>query len=476
MLIDCAAVFDLSSARSIAASRIRNVYERRRRADTRNGEFEFNMFYAHSIDGQDKDRWQPLASHLQEVSRLASLRAGKFGAARLGAVVGLLHDLGKYSRAFQDYISGQGPSPDHATAGACEVQKLVTAAGPDRLAALIGAYCIAGHHSGLPNWRGERALSDRLKKQIPTLDSAWQRELSPKASALFPKGFKPHPDKSRLAFQLAMFGRMVFSCLVDADYRDTEDFYTRAEGITVDREWPALLAIVDGLIARFDAHIAGIAARAGDTPLGRVRADILAHARRKAALPRGVFTLDVPTGGGKTLASLGFALDHAKAHDMDRIVYGIPFTSIIDQTAEIFRDVLGDGIVLEHHSAIEDEHQDRAPPEKDGERDVRDKMRLAMEDWAAPVIVTTNVQLFESLFANRTSRCRKLHNLVNSIIILDEAQTIPLPLLRPCVAAERRHPFIDEMAPLGLVPYLQAQLLARHLRGDLDAYPPWFWK
>jgi CRISPR-associated endonuclease/helicase Cas3 len=264
------------------------------------------MFFAHSVNGQDQSRWQPLAKHLQRVSRLASSRAEKFGAGRLGAVVGLLHDLGKYSRTFQDYISGRGSSPDHATAGACEIQTLVTVAGPDRLAALIGAYCIAGHHSGLPNWHGERALSDRLKKQIPPLDPAWKRELTPEASGLFLKGFKPHPEKSWLAFQLAMFGRMVFSCLVDADYRDTEDFYTRAEGISVDREWAALPAIVDRLIARFDAHMAGIAARAEDTALGRVRADILAHARGKACLPRGVFTLDVPTGGGKTLASFGF--------------------------------------------------------------------------------------------------------------------------------------------------------------------------
>jgi CRISPR-associated endonuclease/helicase Cas3 len=178
-----------------------------------------------------------------------------------------------------------------------------------------------------------------------------------------------------------------------------------------------------------------IAVHSSGSGLGRLRADILAHARSKAALPRGLFTLNVPTGGGETLASLGFALDHAKAQRMDRIVYGIPFTSIIDQTAAIFRDVLGEEHVLEHHSMFEDERQDRKSPEREGERDLRDKMRLAMEDWAAPVAVTTNVQLFESLFANRPSRCRKLHNLANAVIILDEAQTIPLPVLRPCVAA-----------------------------------------
>lgn len=364
---------------------------------------------------------------------MAVLRAEKFGAGRLGALIGLLHDLGKYTLQFQSYIAGRGASPDHATAGACEILKLAT--GPDSLAAAIGAYCIAGHHSGLPNWHGERALSERLKKDIPTLDPVWQRQLVPAASDLLPKSFKPHDDKDRRAFQLAMFGRMLFSCLVDADFRDTEAFYAHHAGEHIDREWPALPSIVGNLIAHFDAHMASLAAASRDSQLGGLRAGILNHARSKAALPPGFFTLDVPTGGGKTLASLGFALDHARIHGMDRIVYGIPFTSIIDQTATIFREVLGDNVVLEHHSAIEDERQDRKRENEEGEPDVAAKMRLAMEDWAAPVVVTTNVQLFESLFANRTSRCRKLHNLVNAVIILDEAQTIPRPLLRPCVAA-----------------------------------------
>jgi CRISPR-associated endonuclease/helicase Cas3 len=163
-----------------------------------------------------------------------------------------------------------------------------------------------------------------------------------------------------------------------------------------------------------------------------LRADILAHVRSKASLQPGVFTLEAPTGGGKTLASLAFALDHAKAHGMQRIVAAIPFTSVIDQTASIFRDVLnelvlGEDVVLEHHSAIDEE--------TNKERQGRDKLSLAMEDWAAPIVVTTNVQLFESLFSARPARCRKLHNLAKAVIILDEAQTIPLPVLRPCVAA-----------------------------------------
>jgi CRISPR-associated endonuclease/helicase Cas3 len=425
------------------------------------------MFFAHSLEGWNRDAWQKLAEHLQAVSWLTSLRAEKFEAGRLGSLIGLLHDLGKYAPEFQDYIVGLGPSPDHTTAGAREIQKLAGPTGADRFAALIGAYCIAGHHAGLSNWSGDRALSERLKKKLPALDPSWQNELEPVAHGLFPTNFKRHEDGSRAGFQLAMFGRMLFSCLVDADYRDTEGFYTGAKGGSVDRDWPILAAIVESLVARFDLHMAGMAAGRADAPLGLLRAEILAHARGKASQPRGVFTLNVPTGGGKTLASLGFALDHAKLHRMHRIVYGIPFTSIIDQTAAIFREVLGEEYVLEHHSAIEDKGQDRKPPDQDGERDLRDKMRLAMEDWAAPVVVTTNVQLFESLFANRPSRCRKLHNLAKAVIILDEAQTIPLPVLRPCVAA------LDELVrnygcSIVLCTATQPALAAPRFKGGFD--------
>jgi CRISPR-associated endonuclease/helicase Cas3 len=396
------------------------------------------MFFAHSLQGKEQGKWQSLPEHLGTVSDLTAERAQKFDAARLGALVGMLHDLGKYSRAFQDYIAGRGQSPDHATAGACQILTLAAKSGPDRIAALLGAYCIAGHHSGLSDWLGQPSLSDRLKKELPALDPSWHGELLLAAEGIMPAGFKwreGKENKQSLAFQLAMFGRMVFSCLVDADFRDTERFYLEAEGKSPDRDWPGLQTIIDGLIARFNTHMEKTQADAADSELNRLRADILSHVRGKAALPRGVFTLNVPTGGGKTLASLGFALDHAKTHGMHRIVYGIPFTSIIDQTAEIFRHVLGRAVVLEHHAAIEDERQDRKPPNQEGEREAGEKMRLAMEDWAAPIVVTTNVQLFESLFANRTSRCRKLHNLTNAVIILDEAQTIPLKLLRPCVAA-----------------------------------------
>src|SRR5262249_9404580 len=157
---------------------------------------------------------------------------------------------------------------------------------------------------------------------------------------------------------------------------DTQKFCAEAEGNGVDRDWPTLATIIDDLISRFDVRMADMAAGAVGSPLRRLRADILDHAKAKAALPRRGFTPNAPTGGGQTLASLGFALDHAKTCSMERIVYGIPFTSIIDQTAAIFCDVLGKDAVLEHHSAIEDERQDRKSAEQEGERDIRDKMRL----------------------------------------------------------------------------------------------------
>jgi len=388
------------------------------------------MYFAHSVEDQDRARWQGLADHLLNVSELAAARSSKFGAGRLGALSGMLHDLGKYTEGFQAYIAGNGESVDHSTAGAQEVLRMVS--GQDRIAAQLAAYSIAGHHSGLPDRISETSsLSDRLKKALPPLAANWKNEISPDATTLSPLGFKLHIDQPSLRpFQLAMLGRMVFSCLVDADYVDTERFYAASRGETVDRDWQALTAIVSKLLVRFDDFMLNKQETSSETPINILRREILLHVREKAALPKGVFTLNVPTGGGKTLTSLAFALDHARIHGMDRIIYGIPFTSIIDQTAAIFRDVLGEHVVLEHHSSIEEERL-----EQQGERQVKDKLRLAMEDWAAPIVVTTNVQLFESLFANRSSRCRKLHNLTNAVIILDEAQTIPLPLLRPCVAA-----------------------------------------
>ena len=395
------------------------------------------MHYAHSTGRADRSDWQPLDDHLRQTGLKAAALANKFGAAKAAALAGGLHDLGKYSEAYQAYIGGRGPGGvDHSTAGAQEVLNLGLKGSDKGMAELI-AYAIAGHHAGLPDMSGETSgLADRLKKIVPPLDAIWRNEIEIDSTELAPANLKPRAKIG--GFQIAFLGRMIFSCLVDADFLDTEAFYAAVDGRQIDRSWPFLSDEIERMIVRFDVHMLAKRRDAADTPLNQLRSEILTHARQKAGLTRGVFTLNVPTGGGKTLASLGFALDHARHWKMDRIVYAIPFTSIIDQTASIFRGILGEDVILEHHSSIEQETATKEESFRSQRPDA--ELRLAMENWQAPVIVTTNVQLFESLFANRSSRCRKLHNLANAVIILDEAQTVPLHILRPCVAA------LDELA------------------------------
>lgn len=406
-------------------------------------------YYAHSAPDADESRWQTLPDHSVQTAGLASKFAADFGGERPAYLAGLLHDLGKYNPEFLAYIREParrgGKGPDHSTDGAgVLLRAAASAARPiDRAVLELLAHAVAGHHAGLPDRMrsvqeaSASALQERLERWDDTrLDPVWQDELSADFSALFPPGFRMDPRKASTnpaaapAFQIAFLGRMLFSCLVDADFKDTETYYNQLTGLIADRNWPALQDVLPELRARFDREMASKAATSGK--LTSLRGEILAHVRGRAAEPAGVFTLNVPTGGGKTLASLGFALDHAAQHDHRRIIYAIPFTSIIDQTAAIFRHVLGDEMILEHHSAIEEESLKALGQ--------RDKLKLAMEDWAAPVVVTTNVQLFESLFANRPGRCRKLHNIARSIIILDEAQTLPLPYLKPSVLA------LDELA------------------------------
>lgn len=354
------------------------------------------------------------------------------GIGRAARLAGLLHDLGKYNPAFQAYIARNGSSVDHSTAGARIVSEL-NLTGLDRVAVDLIAYAIAGHHTGLPDRQGgsPSSLNERLNGFVDVLDPVWKNELAPETMDLLPRLRWVQGNQDKAAFQLALLGRMIFSCLVDADYRNTEQFYAEVEGREVDRQWPTLAELLPGLQARFDAYMSAIPA-SNDT-INLLRQHILVHARGKAALPPGLFTLTVPTGGGKTLTSLGFALDHARNHGLSRIIYAIPFTSIVDQTASIFRDVLGEDAVLEHHSAIDDERHNDGDVRMSDSRDQIRKLQRAMEDWAPAIVVTTNVQLFESLFASRASRARKLHNIAGSVIILDEAHAIPLNLLGPAV-------------------------------------------
>jgi CRISPR-associated endonuclease/helicase Cas3 len=385
--------------------------------------------FAHSLPGvPDKIKWELLDEHLRAVAARAGTFAGAFGLTKWGDAAGLLHDIGKNSDAFQTYICGQSASPDHSTAGAVEARKSY---GPQ--AGRILAFTIAGHHAGLADGKD---LTLRLAKQVEPYNH-WENytgslpTIADLAQSTMPAKHLDYPG-----FHSAFLTRMIFSCLVDADFLETEHFYATAKGEIVSRgNYRSLIK----LRGQLHAYMAKKALGADVTPLNRLRGEILTHAISRATCTPGMFTMTVPTGGGKTLASLSFALEHAVLKAKNRIIYVAPYTSIIEQTAQVFRDALStDEDILEHHGNFD---WDAAEDEKgEADQDGLKKLRRAAENWDAPVIVTTAVQFFESLFAARTSPCRKLHNIANSVIVLDEAQTLPLHLLRPCMAA------LDELA------------------------------
>jgi CRISPR-associated endonuclease/helicase Cas3 len=377
-----------------------------------------------------------LAAHLQCVAvKAADFSAGfepTTATQRWAYLAGLWHDLGKYRPGFQRYVA-QADNPDahiegkvggrektHSAAGALwAMQKLGETHGPNGArAARVLAYLIAGHHAGLDDWNS--GLNERLA--APDAKTELQEALAanPPESILSHGDFVPDlrgiPGGSA---GFALWVRMLFSCLVDADFLDTEAHFDAGKPARRDG-FPTL----DQMRMAFDAHMAAKAAAADITStVNPLRADVLRQCRDKAALPAGFFSLTVPTGGGKTLSSLAFALQHAQTHGQRRVIYAIPYTSIIEQTADVFRAVfkdLGDEVLIEHHSQADAADKDETA-----------RSRLACENWDAPLIVTTNVQLFESLFAAKTSRCRKLHNLVNSVIVLDEAQQLPPEFLQP---------------------------------------------
>lgn len=395
--------------------------------------------FAHSVPGRPEAEWELLRDHLREVSQTCADFASAFGFSEIGRVAGLLHDIGKCSAEFAAYIGGSGNDarrgPNHSTAGAFEAVRLYGAPFGTML-----AFVIAGHHAGLADGND---LERRLEKQPPRYEK-WETEtgLLPEPANLAPT-HRFRSSKFR-GFTSAFLTRMLFSCLVDADRLETAAFYAAAEGHPPSPTKYTPLPVLRDRLAISMAAIAH-AARGAPTPtqerLARLRADVLSAAIDKSALPPGFFTLTVPTGGGKTLASLSFALNHAVRHDLSRIVYVIPFTSIIEQTAGVFRSALGptpdrpSDDVLEHHATFDWEAALNAS--RDDGRGVEpvERLQRATENWDAPVVVTTAVQFFESLFAARTSACRKLHNLAHSVIVLDEAQTLPLHVLRPCLAA-----------------------------------------
>ena len=371
------------------------------------------QYYAHVRESaNDSKKYQTVAQHLTGTAELCRGFAAAFGADADGELAGLAHDIGKCTEEFQNRLLNDGPIVDHATAGAmaCAV----------RGSRYVSA-CVAGHHGGLPDFGNMRtARKDDgtfYGRLLKGRDEQCLGRCGDSGVTLPPPTVSAAQKLTPL--QASFWMRMLYSCLVDADFLDTEQFMSGERGRGGYDDIPTLLARLQAYIEPWQQP---------KTELNRLRCEILNTCIRASSKPKGIYTLTVPTGGGKTVTSLAFALRHAVEHGMRRVIYVIPYTSIIDQNAQVFRDILGSGNVLEHHSSVQFDLSDGAPAE-----DVR--KALATENWDMPVVVTTAVQFFESMYAARSSQCRKLHNLANSVIIFDEAQMLPLPHLRPCVAA-----------------------------------------
>ena len=381
--------------------------------------------HARLLPDGDWDEPHLLEDHLSKVADLALSFSQTFESGEWGKASGLWHDLGKYRSSFQAYIrdrSGfdkenahieQAPGRvTHSTAGAVHAIKQWPG-----VPGYVLAYLISGHHAGLPDWSGAQGS---LQYRLSEADREYTESLqAPIPEHLLTAKQPCAPKAASNTESIALWMRMLFSCLVDADFLDTESYMSPEKPEKRDG-YPSL----NDLHRAFFEKMKQLQDVADATDLNTTRKAIFEACQKMAGQLPGIFSLTVPTGGGKTLASLGFALEHAKHHNKSRIIYAIPFTSIIEQNADVFRHFLGDEVVLEHHSSLDvDPRSENAAS------------RLATENWDAPLIVTTNVQLFESLFASRTSRCRKLHNLVNSIIILDEAQQVPRDFHAPITQA-----------------------------------------
>ncbi|WP_099204779.1 CRISPR-associated helicase/endonuclease Cas3 [Scatolibacter rhodanostii] len=370
------------------------------------------QYLAHiSEDGQ---REQSVLNHLTATAEKASQFAKAFSAADLGYLCGILHDIGKYSLKFQRRITGSNERVDHSTAGA-QVACL-------ELRNVPVGFCIAGHHGGLPNGGNPKlATSDEptfagkmLRKVGEDIEDyrVYQNELAVSACEI-PKRFLANAQTG------FFFTRMLYSCLVDADYLDTEAFMEdnpqkRLEGTGLKK----LDMQLDDFIAPWWKS---------DKLLNQKRCEILKALIEGSGQKAGLFSLTVPTGGGKTVSSMAFALKHALENGLRRVIYVIPYTSIIEQTQKVFEKIFGEENVVAHYASLD------YTTDESGK--ITDKRYLATENWDAPIIITTSVQFFESLYANRPSRCRKLHNIAESVIIFDEAQMLPVPYLKPCIHA-----------------------------------------
>lgn len=370
-------------------------------------------YFAHSrkimVDGIETKTFQSLEEHHSNTGAICASIAKKFNAEIEGDTIGKQHDNGKATDGFQNRVKYGGDKVDHSTAGAMHVLNQTHDIG---LAA-----CIMGHHGGLPNIGsttdaiGYPTFMGRKKK--------WDAKQIIRPNSDFKPLDIPALTQTKRSLLSESFRiRMLYSCLVDADFLDTERFMQgkKPRGISDD---------IPTLCKRLQAKLDSWANP--ESELNQLRNEITQSCLNAHSFPRGLFTVTASTGSGKSIASLAFGLNHALYHGMDRVIYVIPYTSIIEQNAEEFRKILGEKNVLEHHSNIQFDDND--------EDEKKLAMALATENWDCPVVVTTAVQFFESMYSNKPSQCRKLHNISNSVVIFDEAQMLPLAHLRPCVAA-----------------------------------------
>lgn len=388
-------------------------------------------FYAHTPVGGSN--WHDLVSHLNQTAERARENAAKFSAGELAYLAGLWHDLGKFNSEFQYYLRNcEKAKREDGTAPAKGVPHAVYGAimAADSLQAL--ASIIYGHHAGLPNRSKLRdaVQGTEYREKYGSILPVARKEMEDLDFRDDVNGLLADPPQNEL--QMETFQRMLFSALVDADFLDTEKHF--------DLEASELRGSEVGLARLWEVfgrdRESFVASSGGRTAVNAVREEVYRFCLEAGERSQGVYRLGVPTGGGKTRSGLGFALRHAVEHDLDRVIFAVPYTSIIEQTAGVYRGIfeeLGEGAVLEHHSAV---RRDEAIGEE-RQDEARTRARLAAQNWDAPLVVTTTVQLFESLFANRTSRCRKLHNLCRSVIVLDEVQTLPVGLLGPTVSMLR---------------------------------------